>query len=225
MNNDAVKDLILFRMSAEEPLLEVGRIEAVVLGDFIAVRVDPLPTIDAGGDRIVFAMIMQLYPLDADRLVEAGNFDLRRVIRASRPLADREAISAPLHLFRDGGPLVVIASDSMAFVARFEFLLEAGWLPFPAMRRREYPRQGYDDFLLCHFFVCCFHDSKLIAISRRNAGILHYLPSVNGNYVASDSSVFAAKTASSDNLCRGGGFRYSPIRIVGVDIPMQAEIL
>lgn len=48
---------------------------------------------------------------------------------------------------------------------------------------------------------------------------------LNGNYVASDSSVFAAKTASSDNLCMGGGFRYSPIRIVGVDIPMQAEIL
>lgn len=38
-----------------------------------------------------------------------------------------------------------------------------------------FPRFG--DFLLCHFFVCCFHDSKLIAISRRNAGILHYLPS------------------------------------------------
>jgi hypothetical protein len=48
---------------------------------------------------------------------------------------------------------------------------------------------------------------------------------LNGNYVASDLSVFAAKTASLDNLCRGGGFRYSPIRIVGVDIPMKAEIL
>ena len=117
MNNDAVKDFIPFRVSAEEPLLEVGRIEAVVLGDFIAVRVDPLPTVDAGGDRIVFAMIMQFYPLDADRLVEAGNFDLRRVIRASRPLADREAIAAPLHLLRDGVPLVEIASDGMQLTA------------------------------------------------------------------------------------------------------------
>ena len=63
VNDDAVKDLVLLRMPAEEPLLEVGRIEAVVLGDLIAVRVDPFPTVDAGGDRIVFAMIMQLYPL------------------------------------------------------------------------------------------------------------------------------------------------------------------
>lgn len=43
-----------------------------------------------------------------------------------------------------------------------------------------------------------------------------------GNCVASDSSVFAAKTTSSDNLCRDGGFRYNPIRIVGVDIPMRS---
>lgn len=70
--------------------------------------------------------------------------------------------------------------------------------------------------------VIRFHDSELIAISRRSAGILHYLPSA---LMVSDSSVFAAKTASSDNLCRGGGFRYSPIRIAGVDIPMKAVIL
>lgn len=112
-----MKDFILFRMSAEEPLLEVSRIEAVILGDFIAVCVDPFPTVDAGGDRIVFAMIMQFYSLDADRLVEAGNFYLRRVVRASRPLADREAIAAPLHLLRDGVPLVEIASDGMQLTA------------------------------------------------------------------------------------------------------------
>ena len=62
-------------------------------------------------------MIMQLYPLDADRLVEVGNFYLRRVVRASRPLADREAIAAPLHLLRDGVPLVEIASDGMQLTA------------------------------------------------------------------------------------------------------------
>lgn len=117
MDDDTMKDFILFRMSAEEPLLEVSRIEAVILGDFIAVCVDPFPTVDAGGDRIVFAMIMQLYPLDADRLVEVGNFYLRRVVRASRPLADREAIAAPLHLLRDGVPLVEIASDGMQLTA------------------------------------------------------------------------------------------------------------
>lgn len=93
MDDDAVKNFIPFRVSAEEPLFEVGCIQSVVFGDFIAVRVDPFPTVDAGGDRIVFAMIMQLYPLDADRLVEVGNFYLRRVVRASRPLADREAIA------------------------------------------------------------------------------------------------------------------------------------
>lgn len=46
-----------------------------------------------------------------------------------------------------------------------------------------------------------------------------------GNCVASDSSVFATKTTSSDNLCRDGGFRYNPIRIVGVDIPMRSRNL
>ena len=156
MNDDAMKDLVLLRMSAEEPLLEVGRIEAVVLGDLIAVRVDPFSTVDAGRDRIVFAMIMQLYPLDADRLVEAVDFYLRRVVRASRPLADREAIAAPLHLLRDGGPLVEIASDGMQLTARCELFLEAGRLAFPAMRRREYPRQRDDDFLLFHFCVLIF---------------------------------------------------------------------
>ena len=140
VNDDAVKDLVLLRMPAEEPLLEVGRIEAVVLGDLIAVRVDPFPTVDAGGDRIVFAMIMQLYPLDADRLVEAGNLNLRRVVRTSRPLADREALSAPLHLLRDGVPLIVVTSDGVQLTARCELLLEVGRLTFPAMRRREYPR-------------------------------------------------------------------------------------
>ena len=86
MDDDAVKNFIPFRVSAEEPLFEV-------------------------------AMIMQLYPLDADRLVEVGNFYLRRVVRASRPLADREAIAAPLHLLRDGVPLVEIASDGMQLTA------------------------------------------------------------------------------------------------------------
>lgn len=156
MNDYAMKGFILFRAFAEEPLLEVGRIEAVILDDFIAVCVDPFPTVDAGGDRIVLAMIMQLYPLDADRLVEAGNLYLRRVVRASRPLADREAIAAPLHLFRDGGPLVVVASDGVQLTARCELFLEAGRLTFPAMRRREYPRQGDDDFLLFHFCVLIF---------------------------------------------------------------------
>lgn len=85
MDDDAVKNFIPFRVSAEEPLFEVGCIQSVVFGDFIAVRVDPFPTVDAGGDRIVFAMIMQLYPLDADRLVEVGNFYLRIVARASAP--------------------------------------------------------------------------------------------------------------------------------------------
>ena len=97
MDDDAVKNFIPFRVSAEEPLFEVGCIQSVV--------------------RIVFAMIMQLYPLDADRLVEVGNFYLRRVVRASRPLADREAIAAPLHLLRDGVPLVEIASDGMQLTA------------------------------------------------------------------------------------------------------------
>ena len=101
MDDDAVKNFIPFRVSAEEPLFEVGCIQSVVFGDFIAVRVDPFSTVDAGRDRIVFAMIMQLYPLNADRLVEAGNLYLRRVVRTSRPLADREAIAAPLHLLRD----------------------------------------------------------------------------------------------------------------------------
>ena len=88
MNNDAVKDLILFRMLAEEPLLEVGRSEAVVFGDLVAVCVDPFSTVNTGGDRIVFAVIIQLYSLNADRLVDLGDLDLRRVVRASRPLAD-----------------------------------------------------------------------------------------------------------------------------------------
>ena len=156
MDDDAVKNFIPFRVSAEEPLFEVGCIQSVVFGDFIAVRVDPFSTVDAGRDRIVFAMIMQLYPLDADRLVEAGNLYLRRVVRASRPLADREAIAAPLHLFRDGGPLIVVASAGVQFTAGCELLLEAGRLAFPAMRRREYPRQGDDDFLLFHFCVLIF---------------------------------------------------------------------
>ena len=117
MNDDAVEDFILFRMPAEEPLLEVGRIQPVVFGNFIAVCVDPFPTVDAGRDRIVFAMIMQLYPLNADRLVEAVDFYLWRVVRAPRPLADREAIAAPLHLFRDGGPLIVVASDGVQLTA------------------------------------------------------------------------------------------------------------
>lgn len=77
VNDDASKYLILFRIPSEEPLLEVGRIEAVVLGDLIAVCVDPFPTVDAGGDRFVFAMIIQFYPLDADRLVDLGDLDLR----------------------------------------------------------------------------------------------------------------------------------------------------
>ena len=66
MDDDAVKNFIPFRVSAEEPLFEVGCIQSVVFGDFIAVRVDPFSTVDAGRDRIVFAMIMQLYPLNAD---------------------------------------------------------------------------------------------------------------------------------------------------------------
>lgn len=65
MDDDAVKNFIPFRVSAEEPLFEVGCIQSVVFGDFIAVRVDPFSTVDAGRDRIVFAMIMQLYPLNA----------------------------------------------------------------------------------------------------------------------------------------------------------------
>ena len=76
------------------------------------------------------------------------------------------------------------------------------------------------------FIVGCFHDSKLIAISRGNAGNFTLSTvGLNGNCVASDSSVFAAKTTSSDNLCRDGGFRYNPIRIVGVDIPMRSRNL
>lgn len=105
MDDDAVKDFIFFRVSAEKPLFEVGRIEAVVLGDLIAVRVDPFPAVDAGGDRVVLTMVMQFDPLDADRLVKAGNLYLRRIVGASRPLADRETVTAPLHLLRDGRPI------------------------------------------------------------------------------------------------------------------------
>lgn len=48
MDDDAVKNFIPFRVSAEEPLFEVGCIQSVVFGDFIAVRVDPFSTVDAG---------------------------------------------------------------------------------------------------------------------------------------------------------------------------------
>lgn len=152
MNDYAVKDLVLFRVSAEEPLLEVGRIEAVVFGDLIAVRIKPFPPVDLGGDRVVLAMVMQFYPLDADRLVEAGNLYLRGIIGAARPLADREAIPAPLHLLGDGLPLVVVASDGVLLAPIIERFLEAGGLTFPAMCHREHPRQRDDDFLLFHSF-------------------------------------------------------------------------
>ena len=109
MDDDAVKNFIPFGCRPKNHSLKSVVFSPSFLAIFIAVRVDPFPTVDAGGDRIVFAMIMQLYPLDADRLVEVGNFYLRRVVRASRPLADREAIAAPLHLLRDGVPLVEIA--------------------------------------------------------------------------------------------------------------------
>ena len=77
MNDYAVEYLIIFRITTEEPLLEIDCIHSVVFGDLVAVRIDPFPTVNTGGDRVVITMVMQLDPLDADRLVKAGNLYLR----------------------------------------------------------------------------------------------------------------------------------------------------